>query len=182
MEQHVTVRSARDSDVEGIAALLLDAFGADGRRVVRLVESLRPAHVRAELVAEVEGAVVGHTLLSHAWIDAPRALADVLVLSPLAVATAFQRRGIGSALLGGAFAFAEELGAPAIFPEGDPGYYSRQGFAAAEPLGFGRPSPRIPEAAFQVALLDGHEEWMSGPVVYAEPFWTHDCVGLRHGR
>ena len=28
-------------------------------------------------------------------------------------------------------------------------------------------------------MLDDHEEWMTGALVYCEPFWTHDCVGLR---
>lgn len=179
MNQHVTVRAVQDADLEAVATVVRAAFGADGEKVHGLVEALRPEHVRAELVAEVDGEVVGHVMLSHAWLDAREALVDVLVLSPLAVSPRFQRRGIGGELLGGAFASAEELASPAIFLEGDPAYYSRQGFAAAEPLGFERPSRRVPEAAFQVAPLDGHEDWMSGRLVYPEPFWAHDCVGLR---
>ena len=45
--------------------------------------------------------------------------------------------------------------------------------------GFERPSTRIPDPAFQVRLLPAHEEWMTGRLVYCEPFWSHDCVGLR---
>ncbi|WP_243695978.1 GNAT family N-acetyltransferase [Labedella phragmitis] len=179
MDQHVIVRAAQDADFESIDRVVLEAFGDDGEKVLGLVDALRPSYARAELVAEVGDEVVGHVMLSHSWLDARAALVDVLVLSPLAVAPRFQRRGIGGALLGGAFASAEELAMPAIFLEGDPAYYSRQGFAAAEPLGFERPSLRIPEQAFHVALIDGHEDWMSGRLVYAEPFWTNDCVGLR---
>lgn len=179
MDQHVIVRAVQDADLEAIGRVVRESFGSDGATVFGLVEALRPAHARVELVAEVDGEVVGHVLLSHAWLDTREALLDVLVLSPLAVLPAFQRRGIGGELIGAAFASAEEMASPAIFLEGDPGYYSRQGFSAAEPLGFERASRRIPEAAFQVALLDGHEDWMSGRLVYAEPFWTHDCVGLR---
>jgi putative acetyltransferase len=41
---------------------------------------------------------------------------------------------------------------------------------------------RIPDAAFQVAVLPTHEVWMTGALVYCDPFWTMDCVGLRdHG-
>jgi len=103
----------------------------------------------------------------------------VLVLSPLSVAPAHQGRGVGTALVAAAIAEAQRLGAPAVFLEGSPDYYGRRGFEAATPSGFTRPSTRIPEPAFQVALLDGHEPWIAGALVYCEPFWSHDCVGLR---
>ncbi len=38
---------------------------------------------------------------------------------------------------------------------------------------------RIPDPAFQVAVLDAHEAWMTGALVYCEAFWALDCVGLR---
>src|SRR6476661_1907014 len=45
------------------------------------------------------------------------------------------------------------LDAPLVFLEGDPAFYSRLGFVAAGPLGFIRPSARIPEPGFQVKRL-----------------------------
>jgi putative acetyltransferase len=66
-----------------------------------------------------------------------------------------------------------------VFVEGDPAYYGRLGFTAAGPLGFRRPSLRIPEVAFQVLRLAGHEPWMTGTLVYSRVFWDLDCVGLR---
>ena len=27
--------------------------------------------------------------------------------------------------------------------------------------------------------MPGYEPWMTGTLVYSEPFWAHDCVGLR---
>lgn len=69
-----------------------------------------------------------------------------------------------------------------MFLEGDPGYYARRGFLRASASGFVRPSPRIPDAAFQVVLLDAHEEWMRGPLVYNDAFWQTDSVGLRGAR
>jgi putative acetyltransferase len=30
-----------------------------------------------------------------------------------------------------------------------------------------------------VVRLPGYEPWMTGTLVYARPFWTHDAVGLR---
>jgi putative acetyltransferase len=151
------------------------------------VDDLRVGHARAELVAqqhveqdvEQDAAVVGHVLLSRSWVDARRALVEVLVLSPLSVAPSQQGRGVGTALIDAAVAEARKLGSPALFLEGSPAYYSVRGFEPATPRGFTRPSTRIPEPAFQVVVLDEHEAWMTGALVYCEPFWSHDCVGLR---
>jgi putative acetyltransferase len=172
------IRAYRPEDAPAVRAVITDAFADDGR-VAGLAEELRATHARAELVAEVDSTVVGHVLLSRSWVDARRALVEVLVLSPLSVVPAHQRRGTGTALVAAAVEAARALGAPALFLEGDPGYYAARGFEPATPRGFTRPSVRTPEPAFQVAVLDGDEEWMRGALVYCEPFWSHDCVGLR---
>jgi putative acetyltransferase len=57
--------------------------------------------------------------------------------------------------------------------------YSRLGFLPGKPLGFRKPSIRIPDGAFQAVILPSFEPWMTGTLVYAEPFWDLDCVGLR---
>jgi len=175
----VLIRAYRPEDQAGVQQLVTDAFGDQGEAVAALVDDLRVNHVRAELVAERDEAVVGHVLLSRSWVDAREALVEVLVLSPLSVAPSEQRRGVGSALVEAAIEAARALRAPALFLEGSPAYYGRRGFEPGTAKGFLRPSTRIPEPAFQVVLLDGHEEWMTGALVYCEPFWVHDCVGLR---
>jgi putative acetyltransferase len=68
---------------------------------------------------------------------------------------------------------------PIVFLEGDPGFYGVRGFEPATPAGFRSPSLRIPEPAFQVARLSAYRPWMTGTLVYSEPFWAFDCVGLR---
>lgn len=173
------IRVGRPEDAAAVRRVVGEAFGEDGPTIVRLVDDLRLEHARAELVADVAGTVVGHVLLSQCWVDARKALVEVLVLSPLSVAPSHQRGGIGTELVGTAIEAAREAGAPALFLEGSPAYYGSRGFEAATPRGFTRPSARVPEPAFQVAVLDGHEEWMTGALVYCEPFWRHDCVGLR---
>lgn len=123
--------------------------------------------------------LVGHVGLSRGWLDAPSRLVDVLVLSPLSVVPEWQRQGIGRALVEAATEEARRQGAPLLFLEGDPAYYSRVGFSPAVPLGLTAPSVRIPEAAFQVVVLPSYEPWMTGALVYSDVFWSHDCVGLR---
>lgn len=66
-----------------------------------------------------------------------------------------------------------------LFLEGPSTYYSRFGFEAAAEQGFGKPSLRIPDAAFPAIRLPAYQPWMSGALVYADTFWQHDAVGLR---
>jgi putative acetyltransferase len=144
-----------------------------------LVQGNATGATRASLVAVDGGRTVGHVQLSRSWVDARPALVDVLVLSPLSVVPDRHGEGIGTALIRAALDDALRRGAPAVFLEGSWDYYGRRGFEAATPLGFQRPSHRIPERAFQVGLLTGHEPWVVGPLVYCEAFWSTDSVGLR---
>lgn len=160
--------------------MLSAAFGDEGSFIVRLLDALEVSGKMAvSLVAERAGEVVGHVGLSRAWVDARERLVDVLVLSPLGVAPSHQGAGVGAELVAAALEAARADGAPAVFLEGDPGYYSRLGFEAGSRHGFVRPSVRIPEPAFQVCLLEDPEEWMRGALVYCDAFWELDCVGLR---
>jgi putative acetyltransferase len=171
------IQAYDDARAAQVDAVLRSAFGVEGEVIVPLVADLRRTHARAELVALDEDVVVGHVMLSRSWVDARASLVEVLVLSPLSVAPSHQRRGLGGSLLSSALSSARSLGAPAVFLEGDPGYYSARGWSPATPLGFTRPSVRIPSPAFQVVVLD--DSVLRGALVYCEPFWAHDCVGLR---
>jgi putative acetyltransferase len=175
----VQVREERPDDHEAVAALVTAAFGDDGL-VARLVADLRlllPGRVGTALVAEDGEELVGAVLCTASRLDTPDRLLDVPVLSPLAVAPTHQGRGVGRALVTESVANVARQGAPAVFLEGDPRYYGRFGFVAAGPLGFRKPSLRIPDAGFQVRLLDAYEPWMTGTLVYAEAFWAHNAVG-----
>ena len=162
------------------------AFGGDhGLVVADLVDSLRETITPKDglsLVAGHDGQIVGHVMFTVSLLDAPRRLVDVHVLSPLGVMPGQQKRGIGSALVRKGLRVLAQRAVPLVFLEGDPGYYSRFGFAPGGDLGFRKPSLRIPDSAFQVIRLPEYEAWMTGTLVYAEPFWRHDLVGLRGPR
>ena len=154
--------------------------GEHGDTVAQLVDALRRDDPSAlSLVAEEADEVVGHVMVSRAWVDAPQRLVEAKTLSPLAVSPPWQRRGIGSALVRAALRHLDERGVPLVFLEGDPRYYSRLGFVPAGELGFSKPSLRVPDAGFQVARLSAYEPWMTGRFVYTSTFWEYDCVGLR---
>ncbi|WBB78403.1 N-acetyltransferase [Micromonospora sp. WMMD882] len=179
----LTVRPEATHDHEAVLDLHRQAFGAHGRVVADLVRGLRRDDPTAlSLVADVRGDALGHVMFSRALLDAPRRLVAVQVLSPLAVAPRWQRRGVGAALVRYGLDLLDQRDVPLVFLEGDPRYYARFGFAPGGPDGFRRPSLRIPEAAFQVRRLAAYEPWMTGTLVYPATFWEHDCVGLRDPR
>ena len=177
-------REELPGDKDAVREIHKRAFGGDhGLVVADLVDSLRetitPAAGGLSLVAVHDGQIAGHAMFTRSLLDAPRRLVDVQVLSPLGVMPAYQKRGIGSDLVRQGLAALAERAVPLVFLEGNPAYYSRFGFAAGGDLGFRKPSLRIPDAAFQAVRLPGYEPWMTGTLVYAEPFWRHDLVGRR---
>jgi putative acetyltransferase len=181
----VLVRAETDADLDRVADLHRAAFGGHGDRVAGLVTGLRrliTEQAGLSLVAESDGVPVGHLMCTPALLDAPQRLVTVEVLSPLGVLPGRQRQGVGSALVRRAVELLAARAVPALFLEGDPAYYSRLGFQAGGPLGYRRPSLRIPPAAFQVLQLPAHEPWMTGTLVYPPVFWEHDLVGLRGAR
>lgn len=155
------------------------AFGAEG--VHLLLDDLRNsvAWLGLSFVAVEDEAIVGHVAYSRAWVDDPRRLIEVLVLSPMSVRPDRQRRGIGQQLIRESLAALHDRPEPLVFLEGDPAYYSQVGFRAGATFGITRPSPRIPPAAFQALALPSYEPEISGGLVYPDVWWRHDAVGLR---
>lgn len=178
MQAEVLIRPQADDDATEVAVVLAHAF-ADEPEVVGLERALSGRSDSWGLVAVAENVVVGHVRLTRGWVDAPDRVVDVLVLGPLSVAPERQREGIGGRLLAQALATAERMEAPAVFLEGDPGYYRRKGWRPAVEIGVTPPSERIPAPACQVVTLSRYDDGMQGRLVYADTFWAHDCVGLR---
>ena len=126
------LREELPDDKESVREIHLRAFGDHGLVVASLVETLRETITPKDglsLVAGHDGQIVGHVMFTRSLLDAPRRLVDVQVLSPLAVMPDHQRRGIGSALVRHGLKTLAEQAVPVVFLEGDPGYYSRFGFA-----------------------------------------------------
>ena len=178
MGDETVVRPAGPQDV--VDPVIVAAFADEGERVARLWTEVEQSDaLRASIIAEQEGRVVGHVGLSHAWLDARRELVDVWLLSPLSVLPAMRAQGIGTSLVAAAIGEARSRGTPLLFLEGSPAYYGRRGFERASPHGFAPASARTPDEAFWVVRFVGHEDWMTGQLIYRDVWWRHDSAGQR---
>jgi putative acetyltransferase len=168
----LTIRPERADDAPEIAALVEAAFGQPSE--ARLVELLRasPCFIpELSLVAEVDGRVVGHVMITTAWLDDDGQQRPVANLAPLAVEPTHQRAGVGSALMRAVIAEAEARGEPLIVLQGHPDYYPRFEFEWSVPLGIHFDLPDwAPSEAGQVLRLGSYDASIRGKVVYPSAF------------
>lgn len=83
------------------------------------------------LVAEKDGRIIGHIMLTKTTVRDGSHHHDFLLLAILSVAEDCRREGVGSALVSVALDRAKRAGHQAIFLAGDHTYYSRFGFVPA---------------------------------------------------
>jgi putative acetyltransferase len=129
----IDIRDESSRDWRAVYEVVSSAFGQLAE--AELVEKLREAGDSVvSLVADEDGQIVGHVLLSK--MDAPF---PALALAPVSVIPTRQRSGIGSALVTRAVNRALSEGWSAIYVLGDPNYYERFGFDTGAVAGFTSP-------------------------------------------
>ena len=122
------------ADIDAIEAIHRAAF--PDPHEAELARALRRAdRAVVSIVARLDGAPVGHVMLSPVELAGVCAADGGLALSPLAVAPAFQGRGIGRWLVVESMAAARRLDARFVVLVGEPGYYGRLGFEPARTYG-----------------------------------------------
>ena len=121
------IRPAAPGDYAAIRAVTKAAFDTSTGDEAGIIEGVR-AEGRAlvELVAEVDGEVVGHILFNRMRTDPPLAVAG---LGPLGVAPSHQSTGVGSALSRAGIEACRAAGMQAVVVLGHPPYYPRFGFS-----------------------------------------------------
>ncbi len=164
-------------DISAVRDILVAAFATDAE--AKLVDALRAAgdyQAGWSLLAEVDDVVVGQCLLTAATLeraDGSLVRGRVLALGPIAVAPAWQRRGIGTKLMHAAVALGELEGAGAIVLLGHATYYPRFGFRPAREQGL-LPPADWPDAAWMALRLPASTPADVGVVHYAGPFMAMD--------
>lgn len=162
------IRPEVEADRAAVHALNEAAFGTPAE--AELVERLRQGEMALlSLVADVDGAVVGHILFSPVSLtDHPHL--NLMGLAPMAVAPECQRKGIGSALVREGLVRCKELGCAAVVVVGHAAFYPRFGFVPAACYAL-RCEYDVPADVFMVAELQaGALSGASGLVRYADTF------------
>jgi putative acetyltransferase len=163
------IRSERAADAEAVSTVNAAAFGRPDE--ARLVERLREhAQLYLGLVALADGTVVGHILFTPVTLHCYQAPSTVMALAPMAVLPAWQRRGIGSALVREGLEACRAAGQDVVVVVGHPAFYPRFGFVPARPLGL-MSEPPYPDEAFMVAeLTPGALRGRRGVILYGGDF------------
>lgn len=166
------IRTERPDDIDAIRKIVVAAFDSEAEG--QLVDNIRRSEnyiPELALVAELDGDIVGHVMISRVTIDDAGSRRTAHSLAPVAVAPGAQRRGIGGALVWAAIRSANEMGLPLILLEGSPTYYARFGFEHSVEYGIEFDLPDwAPAEAAQVLPLDGYDASIRGRVMYPPAF------------
>ncbi len=136
----------RDRD----AALEVERLAFDSDEEPAIVEAVRDEAGSFALVAEEEGAIVGHVQFSRAWIGQTA----VLALGQVGVLPGRQGGGIGSSLIRAGLEEARSRGEAAVILLGDPAFYPRFGFEPGSAFGIANPFAGVRPDGFEIAEED----------------------------
>ena len=125
MIEETEIRKSLPSDIASIEKLYPDAF-PDEDLLPLVRELLSEETIVQSLVGIVDRALVGHVIFTTCGIAGRPD--KVSLLGPLAVAPAWQRQGVGSALVREGLQRLKNTGAIQVYVLGDPAYYKRVGF------------------------------------------------------
>ena len=166
MNSKVAIRSETDADVSAIAEVTVAAFKTleiSNHTEQFIIASLRAAEaLTVSLVAEVDGRVIGHIAFSPVTIlDGTR---NWYGLGLVSVLPAYQRQGIGKALIREGLSRLKDMSARGCCLVGHPDYYRKFGFKSMS----GLVHEGVPQEAFFALSFDGHTP--QGTVAFHEGF------------
>ena len=165
------IREEKVEDYENTYSVVKSAFEnaehADGNEQ-ELVNTLRKSDAfisELSLVAEIDGQIVGHIMFTKAMVENT----TVLALAPLSILPAYQKRGIGTALIKAGHRIAGELGYGYSIVLGSEKYYPRAGYLPAKKFGI-TPPFEVPSKNFMVYKLKEDVPNICGTLKYAKEF------------
>jgi putative acetyltransferase len=166
MDPAIIIRNETDADADAIREVTVSAFktlAISGHTEQFIVAALRAAKaLTVSLVAEAEGRVVGHIAFSPVTLS--DGTPDWYGLGPVSVLPAYQRQGIGTALIEAGLARLKSLDARGVCLVGHPDYYIKFGFRNVPGLVL----DGVPQEVFFALSFDGYIP--QGTVTFHEAF------------
>jgi len=168
--KNIAVRSENSSDIKAIDVVNLSAFeGDDEARFVAELRKLPGYNSDLSLVAEFNGRIVGHLLLTPVVLKQSDGEIKVLALAPMSVVPSQSHRGIGTELVKAATEQAGAMGFGAIIVAGHPEYYARLGFEPAAKWNISSNLP-VPGEAYMAMEIVAGTLGEGGHIEYPQPF------------
>ena len=166
MNPKIVIRSETAADVSAITEVTVAAFKTleiSNHTEQFIIAALRAAGaLTLSLVAEVEGRVIGHIAFSPVTIsDGTR---NWYGLGPVSVLPAYQRQGVGKALIREGLARLKAMNAQGCCLVGHPDYYRKFGFINMPGLVL----EGVPQEVFFALSFDGQAP--QGTVAFHEGF------------
>ena len=162
----ITLRDETESDFAAIRDVTEAAFrtlAISGHTEQFIIEALRTAGaLTISLVATLNGTVVGH--LAFSLVTMSDGTPGWYGLGPVSVLPAYQRQGIGKALIAEGLARLKALAANGCCLVGHPGYYGRFGFENPSGLAL----DGVPPEVFFALAFNGRMP--QGTVAFHEAF------------
>ena len=166
MNLKIEIRSETDADVSAITEVTVAAFNTleiSNHTEQFIIAALRAAKaLTLSLVAEADGRVIGHIAFSPVSIsDGTR---NWYGLGPVSVLPAYQRQGIGKALIQEGLSRLKDMNAQGCCLVGHPDYYRKFGFSNMSGLVL----EGVPQEVFFALSFDGNTP--QGTVAFHEGF------------
>ncbi|MEL7564240.1 MAG: N-acetyltransferase [Dehalobacterium sp.] len=120
------------------------------------------------LVAEKNGELIGHIMLTKTYIANDDSKFVTLLLAPISVALEFRNQGVGSSLIKESFKLAKEMGYTSVVLVGDPAYYHRFGLKASVSFGIRNKNDIPDEYVMACELVSDALSGISGTIDFYE--------------
>ena len=172
----IKIRTEAEADHSKVFSVIKQAFLTEelsDHKEQFLVERLRMSGsyiLELSLLAEIEGKVVGHILLTKISICDGDIKHQSLALAPVSVLPEYQGRGVGSALIKAAHAKAIALGYGSVVILGHKDYYPRFGYKTASQFGISLPFDVPEEYVMAIELIPNALDGVCGIVEYDPAF------------
>lgn len=177
MHLNIILRQEIPADYRNVETLTREAFwnqhgpGCDEHYLAHVLREADDFITALDIVAEADGTIVGNIMYTQSRIALDRGGdLPVITFGPLSVLPAFQKQGVGSALVRHTLALAKTLGHRAVIILGDPAYYGRLGFQPAEHYGIAMPNDMYLAALQAYALQPGALDNAAGHFQESEAF------------
>ncbi len=158
----IKIRPENEADHLPVEVLTREAFwnlyrpGCDEHYTTHMIRGHEDFLPDLTFVAEVDGQIVGSIMYTRSWvINEQGEKVETATFGPLCVHPAWQRRGVGSALIGHSRALAAQKGYPAILILGDPHNYCKHGFKTGKDVGVSTLDGRYPLGLLVLELRPG---------------------------